>query len=224
MSQQTVPIQLPFAINAEWRVMVGNNEGTHIGADVFCWDFGVRTGDNKGQPVYAVAPGPVVDVHLEKGWFYVQHAEGEYFAYLHCLVESVLVHVGDKVQTGQHLAGVGQQGAPPGHYHLHVALSNIVGKLPEEGGNAQPFETVPARFSDYEVYNEALDLWEPVAVGIPLTGQILRNPPRWSGWRSELGPGTLSSGPAAVLSGGNVIHVFAEADDRNIWHNFWSSQ
>jgi hypothetical protein len=45
----------------------------------------------------------------------------------------------------------------------------------------------------------------------------------WNGWRADLGPGTLSSGPAAVATaGGSHIHVFARGDDRNIWHSFWN--
>ena len=107
------------------------------------------------------------------------------------------VKVGDTVVTGQHLSGVGKQGTVNG-YHLHVALSNVVGKLPEEGGNpVVPFTTIPAQFSDYEVLNEATQIWEQVDVGNPQRGQILRNPRHWSGWRSELGVGTFPFRPGS---------------------------
>ena len=60
---------IPFAINSEWRVITGNNAGTHLGVDEFCWDFGMRDGNNEGQPVYAVAPGEVVEYTSRKAGF-----------------------------------------------------------------------------------------------------------------------------------------------------------
>ncbi len=49
-------------------------------------------------------------------------------------------------------------------------------------------------------------------------------PKQWSDWSDELGAGTFTSGPAAVLTGGGNIHVFACGDDNKLWHSFWGSQ
>jgi len=219
---QTVPMRLPFAPNTEWVVIQGNNGAlSHHGASAYCWDFGATSGSSKGLPVYAVAPGDVVDVHLNEGWFYVKHADGEFFAYVHCDPNSVKVKVGEHVTTGKELSAVGEQGTD--NYHLHVALSNIVGKLPAEGGNPVPFATLPSQFSDYEVLDQGANVWEQVVVGVPVQGQVIRNTRPWSGWRADLGAGTLRSGPGAVVSKGGHIHVFAQGDDRHIWHSYWSN-
>ena len=155
MSGQTVPMRLLFDAKSQWRVVQGNGDNTHVGGAFFCWDFAAISGSSGGLPIFAAAAGEVVDVHLERGWYYVKHAEGELFAYVHCLPQSVLVHVGQRIMQGQWMSSIGDQGTSLGNFHLHVAMSNLVGKIPEEGGDPDHLvHTIPSKFSDYEVLDE----------------------------------------------------------------------
>jgi|GEM_PF-5718410 len=215
--KQTIPMQLPFAPNQGWSVTQGNN-GTlsHYGISAFCWDFVLPGGSSKGQTVYASAAGEVVDVHKTEGWFYVKHGEGEFYAYMHCIPDSVKVKVGDRVQMGQELARVGETGTTNGP-HLHVALSNIVGKLPAEGGSAG-FTTIPAEFMEYDAFNNATQSWEFVSSGVPQAGQLVRRRSHWGAWTP------LSGGefPAMALASAvsrqpTIIDIVMRGKDNRLW-------
>ena len=58
--------------------------------------------------------------------------------------------------------------------------------------------------------------------GIPGVPSLILPYARWSGWREDLGGGTLASAPASVLDGAGHLHVFAQGFDGNIWHSWWN--
>jgi hypothetical protein len=211
-------MQLPFASKQEWRVIQGNNGSlSHKGIDAFCWDLAVPNSSSRGKPVYAAAAGEVVDVHAEEGWFYVKHATDEYCAYVHCLPGSVRVKVGDRVQMGQELAQVGNTGTPNPD-HLHIAVSNVVGKLAGEG-DSSTFTTVPAKFMNYEVFNETTKVWDHVPKGVPEHGQLVRRRSHWGPWSPLGGIFPASARPSVVSRRPTTIEIVMRGSDNELWQN-----
>lgn len=214
-NQQTVPMQIPFAPKEGWKVTQGNNGSiSHVGISAFCWDFALPEGSSRGRPVYAVAAGEVVDVHPVEGWFYVKHAEGEYCAYVHCIPASLKVKLGDKVQMGQELAQVGNTGTTGDH--LHIALSNVIGLLPAEGGSPT-FTTFPAKFMNYEVFNDATQTWDHVPSGVPQLGQLVRRRSQWGAWTPLGGLFQASAQPSAVSRRPTTIDILMRGSDAKLW-------
>jgi Peptidase family M23 len=217
VASQTVPMQLPLAPKQVWKVTQGNN-GTisHVGEAAFCWDFALPQGSSKSKPVYASAAGDVVDVHAAKGWFYVKHAAGEFCAYVHCLPASLKVKLGDRVQMGQELAQVGDTGTDPNNDHLHIALSNVVGKLEEEGGSPG-FTTFAAKFSNYDVFNEGTQTWNHIPSGVPQAGQLIRRSSHWGPWTPLGGIFKPSAQPSAVSRRPTTIDILMRGSDDKLW-------
>jgi len=120
--------------------------------------FGTRGGGHMGidlaagamEPIGAAAPGVVV-VSQDNYFGYgsavvVQHADGYQSVYGHMTYGSRTVEVGDWVETGDHLGGVGNTGHSFGnHLHFEVRLNGVpIDPYPLlTGGSAAPVEIKP---------------------------------------------------------------------------------
>lgn len=82
----------------------------------------------KEQPIYAAADGEVYVTHDKdrtgKSWgnyIKIKHDKNTYTLYGHLKEGSLLVHKGDKVKKGQHIATMGNSGLG-GKYHTHFEI------------------------------------------------------------------------------------------------------
>lgn len=82
----------------------------------------------KEQPIYAAADGEVYVTHDKdrtgKSWgnyIKIKHDKNTYTLYGHLKESSLLVHKGDKVKKGQHIATMGNSGKG-GAYHTHFEI------------------------------------------------------------------------------------------------------
>jgi murein DD-endopeptidase MepM/ murein hydrolase activator NlpD len=120
--------------------------------------FGTRGGGHMGidlaagamEPIGAAAPGVVI-VSQDNYFGYgsavvIQHADGYQSVYGHMTYGSRTVQVGDWVETGDHLGGVGNTGHSFGnHLHFEVRKNGVpVDPYPLlTGGSAAPVEIKP---------------------------------------------------------------------------------
>jgi len=232
--QLQVPMQLPFAPREAWRVTFGWGQNTHVGTAKFCWDFVRAEGPSRGVPLYAAAPGKVVQVResspsgvlpagVSGNFIDVEQAPGEVSSYNHILQSSALVNVGDLVVAGQKLADTGDTGASDGvntpatgNDHLHFTLGN--GMTGQSGA-----VTIASAFSDYEVSKDQGKTWTFVPLGIPAQGQWIRRWPLWwpdiREW-ADLG-GKMASSPVALTWGPGRLDVFARGQDGHVYNKVW---
>ena len=97
----------------------------------FTSGFGARWGTNHngidiantpGTPILAVAGGTVIDSGPAQGfgnWIRIRHEDGSISVYGH--MQSLYVAVGETVQPGQPIAGMGSEGFSTGsHVHLEI--------------------------------------------------------------------------------------------------------
>jgi murein DD-endopeptidase MepM/ murein hydrolase activator NlpD len=182
-SQQTV-LQLPFAGGQAWQVLQPfdnpDPNGSHNDSAAFCWDFflsgvGDPLASTCGSPLYASGKGTVQQATDAGGGptaldgpnvMNIQMAEGELATYMHVQTGSITDilgpnPVGKPVNQGQHIARAGTRGQH--NCHLHFALTS-------------PTRTIPAAFSNYELFDPASQTWKPVALGMPRLGEIFRRP------------------------------------------------
>lgn len=89
---------------------------------------GVDIAGDSGTPILASAPGKVVDVYYQAGGFgnliVIAHNVGGkmiYSAYNHLVDNSTKVKIGDQVERGQHIGGMGTTGSSTGD-HLHFEI------------------------------------------------------------------------------------------------------
>jgi murein DD-endopeptidase MepM/ murein hydrolase activator NlpD len=182
-SNQT-PMRLPFPPGEAWLVTQGwQGAGSHNGRAAFALDFrlaGVPVSETEGRPFYAVAPGAVVQLEDDRtscsgspaNHVDVEQAPGEHSVYLHHVIYSAAVAVGEYVVAGDYLADAGDTGnSGCNAFHLHFALHN----LPESERNY--LVTVPGAFENYEASNDEGMSWHTVGSGVPTRGQWVRNPP-----------------------------------------------
>jgi hypothetical protein len=185
---QHVESRLPFPPGEAWYVVQGYDEafGSHKGYASFCWDFILADQDSTGEypngsggaPLYATAPGTVITARESEplgttvaNLLEVQVAPGEIHGYLHLRTNSIEVELGDTVVAGQKVALTGSTGMGSCYdcNHLHFGVPDMPDGTPG-------FVTFPIAFSNYEVRGPD-GQWLPVARGIPLFGQVIRNPP-----------------------------------------------
>jgi len=75
-----------------------------------------------GEPIYAMADGRVVlseKMHYEGNFTLIDHGQGIFTGYMH--QNSIAIHTGDIVHSGQLIGTVGATGAVTGS-HLHISL------------------------------------------------------------------------------------------------------
>lgn len=119
----------------------GSRGGNHMGIDLAA---------RAGEPIGAAAPGVVIlssDAHFGYGVaVIVQHVDGMQTVYGHMLYGSRTVEVGDWVETGDHLGGVGNTGRSFGnHLHFEVRKNGVsIDPYPLlTGGSAAPEDLLP---------------------------------------------------------------------------------
>ena len=119
----------------------GSRGGNHMGIDLAA---------GAGEPIGAAAPGVVVlssDAHFGYGVaVIVQHVGGLQTVYGHMQYGSRTVEVGDWVETGDHLGGVGNTGRSFGnHLHFEVRKNGVpIDPSPLlTGGSAAPEDLLP---------------------------------------------------------------------------------
>lgn len=176
--------RLPFAPGEVWRVIqeFDSREGSHNGYAAFCWDFVREDGAALAQ-FEAASSGLITRIEdgrvpapgeRESNSITILAEDGEYNLYLHnesgsfsevFLAGGTLDHLPQEgpqhwlaVERGQPLARVGRNAA-----HLHL-----------DGSDG--FTTTPLAFSDYEVWDEDRQAWQPVRRGQPRDGQRIRRP------------------------------------------------
>ena len=83
---------------------------------------GVDIANTPGTPIRAVAAGTVIDSGPAQGfgnWIRIRHEDGSISVYGH--MQSLYVAVGEVVQPGQNIAGMGSEGFSTGS-HLHFEI------------------------------------------------------------------------------------------------------
>ena len=132
------PYAVPFGPGTRYEIHQGFNGGASHDTDQsrYAVDFSVP----EGTPVMAARGGVVMEVAndfqgagVDREKFggranlvRVVHDDGSMAVYAHLLLESVVVSVGQRVRTGQHLADSGNTGFSTGP-HLHFAVQANVG-------------------------------------------------------------------------------------------------
>jgi len=220
------PMDLPFPPGEAWKVIQGVDfqGGSHQGYACFCWDFVVadhpQAGEypdgSDGAPFYAAAPGTVVTVResapsgtsQSSNYVEVEQATDEYCAYLHLRQDTALPKVGDHVAAGALLALTGDTGVEVGAHHPHVAVTDAPDQTPG-------FVTFPVAFRDYQV-RSGDDNWTDVARGMPLNGQVVRNPPTPTFHRAGL------SVASVVARSPNDLDVVATDASGRAWRTHWT--
>ncbi|WP_163508614.1 peptidoglycan DD-metalloendopeptidase family protein [Fodinicola acaciae] len=143
-----------------------------------------------GTPIYAAAPGTVVAAGPASGfgdWIVIDHnIAGKKIStvYGHMYADGVLVHVGDAVTAGQHIANVGSNGQATGpHLHFEVWVG---GRL--TGGTAvDPIPWIDSNAAN--VANEstqAAPVTSAAAADTATAAQLMPAPP--SGHQNSLTP------------------------------------
>jgi murein DD-endopeptidase MepM/ murein hydrolase activator NlpD len=99
----------------------------------FTSGFGPRWGRNHngvdiaaplGTPIHAAAAGTVIEARPASGYgnlITIDHGGGIVTRYAHMRASSIIVDVGQQVEAGQQIAGVGNEGGSTGpHLHFEV--------------------------------------------------------------------------------------------------------
>lgn len=83
-----------------------------------------------GTPIYAAAAGTVISSGSASGfgdWIRIDHGGGLITVYGHMFPQDLMVHVGDKVTSGQQISRVGKNGEATGcHLHFEVHDPNPI--------------------------------------------------------------------------------------------------
>lgn len=106
------PTLKPYVITSEWG---WREEGWHAGVDI--------SGTGYGSPIFSIQNGTVTDkgYSASMGYFvYVDHHNDYISAYLH-LAQPSHLNVGDTVEKGQIVGGMGSTGRSTGT-HLHLGV------------------------------------------------------------------------------------------------------
>ncbi len=139
--------RLPYAKGTSHTVSQGfNGKHTHKGSSKYSIDFAMK----EGTKVYASREGVVVKVKSDsnKGGYSkefaqdgnfvtIAHSDGTLGTYYHLKQNGVVVHIGDKVQRGYHIAYSGNTGYSSGP-HLHFGVFKAI--------SAAATHTVPIKF------------------------------------------------------------------------------
>jgi len=211
------PMDLPFPPGEAWVTgQAWNGDQSHNELAEFCWDLTIETGTTNGQELYAAAPGEVVAVretapsgdsqyanHVD-----VKQAENEHASYIHLQTNGVTPNKGDIVKLGQKVGLAGDTGTDLNGFHLHFAVS-------DKPDRTDGFVTIPVAFSDYELRSSG-GTWQPIARGVPKTGDVIRNPPTPAFHRLSLGP------ESAVSRGSNLLDLIATDTDGKVWIARWT--
>jgi murein DD-endopeptidase MepM/ murein hydrolase activator NlpD len=120
----------------------------------FCMRWGVMhdgidLAGPEGSPIVAVGDGVVLEAGPAEGfgmWILIQHSNGDVSLYGH--MYSVLVHAGERVVAGQHIADIGANGQSTGP-HLHFGV--MQGR--KDGPLIDPVPWLRARGVDVGSYN-----------------------------------------------------------------------
>ena len=193
--QESEKLYLPFEPGQAWKATHGNStrHSSHNGSAAFAWDYsrpGLPNAESCGPPLRALADGKVTsfdDVDDPKkangNSVRIEYSEYVRSSFLHIKRDSFTALFGATpslpmaVDRGQRVAAVGGRSITPltattgerSNCHLHMAVS--------DGGGG----TVPSRYWDYELRMSGLlpgtNVWVPIRVGVPQTGDIVRNPP-----------------------------------------------
>jgi hypothetical protein len=184
-------LRLPFKPGQAWKVTHGNSTpySSHNGSAAFAWDFsrpGVPNHETCGQPLRALADGQVtsfddVDSPIEPNGNQVRIKYSEYVRslFLHIQRGSFQALYGTPslpktVARGQNVGLVGGRDLTPytpltgqrKNCHLHSDIHEV-----SDGSSG----TVPSQYWDYQLLIG--NTWVPTTVGVPQTGDIVRNPP-----------------------------------------------
>lgn len=186
---QSVPWTLPFDRGQEWLVLWGNNtpNSSHNGYASFSWDFVLNAKPNPqtcGTNLRAPAPGGAIfidddgvsdrpDLHQDAtNEITGRVTPTEHFGFLHIQTNSVrqtfttaAVPPAVPFGRGQVIARTGNRNLDVSNCHLHMS------------SKANGAATTPAEFRNYEVKDPKTGQWKFFSVGVPRTGQIIRNPP-----------------------------------------------
>ncbi|MDO5669931.1 MAG: M23 family metallopeptidase [Corynebacterium sp.] len=96
--------------------------------------YGIDIANAIGTPIYAVMAGTVIDSGPASGygqWIRIRHDDGSMSVYGH--METLHVGVGQRVDAGHHIAGMGNRGFSTGshlHFEIHPAGSGPVDPVP----------------------------------------------------------------------------------------------
>ncbi|APT92985.1 hypothetical protein CPHO_08890 [Corynebacterium phocae] len=85
---------------------------------------GIDVANPVGTPIYAVMSGQVISSGPAQGfghWIRIKHDNGAVSVYGHMRGDSLLVNVGDRVEAGQQIASIGNEGHSTGP-HLHFEI------------------------------------------------------------------------------------------------------
>lgn len=224
---QQQPMDLPFAVGDVWKVVQGhdNPPGHHAGYASFTWDFIIAAEQQQGDvypngtdtaPLFASAAGKAVRVRESepKGTttpniVEIEQAPGEYSGYLHVQQNSVTVDLNANATKGQQIARASctGMGTCTTCNHLHFAVANQFGEV-------NGFVTFPTAFSDYQVKNGSS--WINISRGVPLTGEIVRNPPTPQFGGSSLRP------HSAVSRRPDRLDLVVTDSAGAVWSNRWA--
>ena len=183
---------LPFAVGETWRVSQSIDSGrSHRDEAAFAVDFEATPEVLAPAPLVRAAaagkvvarvdvfpdvpPGPMADPSSSRGsaaernLVCLEHAPVEYSCYVHLRKGSVLVALGDHVQSGASIGVVGSSGTR--EPHLHFALSDR--PEPNAPGTFADLVTRPFVFEDYWASDDQGTSWHHVEHGVPKRGQWL---------------------------------------------------
>ena len=124
---------------------------------------------------------------------------------IHLQTNGVTVNKRDIVKLGQKVGLAGDTGTDLNGFHLHFAVS-------DKPDQTDGFVTIA--FSDYEVRSGGT--WQPVARGVPKTGDVIRNPPTPAFHRLSLGP------ESAVSRGSELLDPIATDTEGKVWIARWT--
>ena len=139
--------RLPYAKGTSHRVSQGfNGKATHKGHSQYAIDFAMP----EGTKIYAARSGRVIKTksNSNKGgykkefakygnYITIAHDDGTIATYYHLKKNGVVVHVGERIQRGEHIGYSGNTGYTSGP-HLHLAVFTATSKIKTK--------TIPIRF------------------------------------------------------------------------------
>lgn len=193
--------RLPFKPGEAWLVSHGNStpNSSHNGFAAFAWDFvrhGVANDETCGREARALANGKVTFADdVDNPWeangnqVRIEYDPHLHSNFLHIQRNSFQSLFGTRsipfaVTKGQRVARVGGRemtvrtpldGSRTG-CHLHMGISDH-GRTPTTStDDKRSSNTIPSQYWDYELL--VAGKWIPIKVGVPKTGDIVRNPPQ----------------------------------------------
>jgi hypothetical protein len=219
---------LPFPAGEKWFVIQGYDDpnGSHKGYASFCLDLmlaGKPQSESNGHPFYSASPGMVDFVKEDaasggaSNFITIkQSEEHEFCDYLHLVKDSAQVNVGDKVSFEKYLAKMGDTGANPGAYHLHMAVTTLGEGHKNSGGS---FVTIPAPITNYDASDDGGNTWKHVLRSVPRKGQWLRRAVDASGGVRYTAVWRPSASSEIQVYGWRYEDYRAKYDD--LWQKGW---